>query len=178
MRSQSDRLLEEEIKEGILWITASGKEIKKHDVTNAFKEASNLMGRKHNNITSHWMRHTFATWTIMDVAKAKGIPLENTGTTPNPLLLLALQQKLGHADEMTTMRYIATALKLMGLDLNDGPVVMSLRSFKRNKKSQELVKDEAKVEFGEEFDENFFDVVKYGLSRGLVIDDDLIKGKS
>lgn len=169
--------LGEEIKNEVLWITKRGKEVKKHDINEAFDRASKLMGRTNKNITPHWLRHTFATWTIMDVAKAKGIPLENTGTTPNPLLLLALQQKLGHADAMTTMRYIATALKLMGLDLNDGPVKISLRTFKRDKKAQELVKDEAKVEFGEHFNDDYFDVIKYAISRGIVIDDELVLEK-
>lgn len=166
--------LNEDVKGNILWITSKGKEVKKHDVWTAFKIASRLMGRKKNNITPHWLRHTFATWTIMDVANKKGIALENTGTTPNPLLLLALQQKLGHADAITTMRYIATALKLMGLDLNDGPIKISLRTFKRDKTAQRLMKKEAIAEFGDDFDEEVFDVVQYGLSRGVIVDDELI----
>jgi integrase len=169
--------LDKEIKNEVLWITKRGKEVKKHDINEAFDRASKLMGRTNKNITPHWLRHTFATWTIMDVAKVKGIPLENTGTTPNPLLLLALQQKLGHADAMTTMRYIATALKLMGLDLNDGPIKISLRTFKRDKKAQELVKDEAKIEFREHFNDDYFDVIKYAISRGIVIDDELVLEK-
>ena len=100
------------------WILESGKILEKHDIWKAFDTASNLMGRTSSKITPHWLRHTFATWTIMDVANAKNIPLENTGTTPNPLLILALQQKLGHADASTTLRYIVTALQLMKLDLN------------------------------------------------------------
>ncbi len=172
---QRSERLNEDVKENILWITSNGKEVKKHDVWTAFKTASEFMGRKKNNITPHWLRHTFATWTIMDVADKKGIALENTGTTPNPLLLLALQQKLGHADAITTMRYIATALKLMGLDLNDGPIKISLRTFKRDKAAQRLMKKEAITEFGDDFDEDVFDVVKYGLSRGVIIDDELIQ---
>jgi integrase len=163
------------VNEEILWITKKGKEVKKHDVWSAFSNTSELMGRKQNCITPHWLRHTFATWIIMDVAYAKGIPLENLGTTPHPLLIIALQQKLGHADATTTMKYIVTALKLMGLDLNNGDIKISLRAFLRNKKSQELVFREAMIEFGDDFNEKHFNVVKYALSRGIVIDDESIE---
>jgi len=187
IRTYNDRLyeyekrnnrLEIESKDNILWITKKGKEVKRHDIWSAFNLVSKLMNRTVNNITPHWMRHTFATWTIIDIATAKGIPLENTGTTPNPIILSALQLKLGHADPLTAMRYIVTALKLMGLDVNDGPIKMSLRSFKRNKASQNLVKREAIIEFGDDFDEDYFNILKYAISREIVIDDDIIKEKS
>lgn len=163
------------IKKEAFWITKRGKIVKKHDVQSAFSKASDLMGRNNNKITPHWMRHTFATWTIMDVANKKGISIENTGSTPHPLLILAIQQKLGHANAVTTMKYISTALQLMGLDLNDGAVKMSLRSFMRNQKSQELVKREAMVEFGDSFNESNFDVVKYAISREIVTNDEIVK---
>lgn len=98
--------------------------------------------------------------------------MKNTGTTPNPLLILALQQKLGHANAETTLKHIVTALQLMKLDLNDGVIKISLRSFLRDKNSQNLVKRVAINEFGEDFQDNKFDVVKYALSRGIVIDDE------
>lgn len=166
--------LDREIYDDTLWITKRGKRVERHDLWDAFSKASDSMRRKKDNITPHWLRHTFATWTIIDIAKVKGIPLENTGVTPHPLLILALQQKLGHADATTTMRYIASALKLMGLELNNGPVKISLRTFKRDKKAQELVKDEAKIEFGEDFNDDYFNVIKYAISRGIVIDDNLV----
>ena len=154
------------------WILESGKALEKHDVWKAFDTASKLMGRRSNSITPHWLRHTFATWTIMDIAYAKNIQLENSGTSPNPLLIVALQQKLGHADVATTLRYIMSALQLMKLDLNDGAVKISLRSFKRDKNSQSLVKREAIAEFGDNYEEEKLDVVKYAISRGIVIDDE------
>ena len=154
------------------WILRNGKVLEKHDIWKAFDICSNLMNRKTNKITPHWLRHTFATWTIMDIAHIKNIPLENTGTAPNPLLILALQQKLGHANAETTLKYIVTALQLMKLDLNDGAIKISLRSFLRDKNSQNLVKREAINEFGEDFQDNKFDVVKYALSRDIVVDDE------
>ncbi|WP_375724635.1 site-specific integrase [Arcobacter sp. KX21116] len=174
---QKMKITGKKIKENIFWITEKGKEVNKYDVWRAFSKASKIMGRTVNNITPHWLRHTFATWTIMDVANTKGIPLENTGLVPHPLLLNALQVKLGHADPLTTLRYISTALKLMGLDLNDGHIKMSLNRFKNCIKSQELVKREAKAEFGEDFDDKYFDVIRYAISREIVIDDNLIKDK-
>ncbi len=159
--------------ESPLWILKNGKVLEKHDIWKAFEIASNLMGRTTNRVTPHWLRHTFATWTIMDVANTKNIPLENTGTTPSPLLILALQQKLGHANAETTFRYIVTALELMKLNLNDGAIKISLRSFLRDKNSQNLVKREALNEFGEDFTDTKFDVVKYALSRGIVVDDEI-----
>ena len=65
----------------------------------------------------------------------------------------------------------------MGLDLNDGHIKMSLNRFKNCIKSQELVKREAKMEFEEEFDDKYFDVIRYAISREIVIDDNLIKDK-
>jgi hypothetical protein len=108
----------------------------------------------------------------LDIANAKNIQLENSGTNPNPLLIVALQQKLGHADVATTLRYIMSALQLMKLDLNDGAVKISLRSFNRDKNSQNLVKREAISEFGDDYEEEKLDVVKYAISRGIVIDDE------
>lgn len=176
VRAYHERLVKYEEADGsrinILWLLENGKEVKNHDVWNAFREASTIMGRNLNTITPHWLRHTFATWTLIDIADRKGIPLQNTGTTPNPLFMLALAQKLGHADAVTTMRYIVTALKLMGLDVNSGPIKVSLRTFKRDKNSQKLVKNEAMQEFGDAFDDDYFDVIKYALSREIVIDDE------
>lgn len=165
------------IEDDVLWILENGKPMKKHDVWSAFKKVSRIMKRTEESITPHWLRHTFATWTIMDIADKKGISLANTGTTPDTLLVTALEQKLGHASILTTLRYIASALKLMGIDVNDGVVQMSLRTFRRDRRSQELVAREAKKEFGEDFDEDGFDVIKYALSREIVVDDELVSCK-
>ncbi|MCT7535959.1 site-specific integrase [Aliarcobacter cryaerophilus] len=167
--------LDIKIDDNVLWISKRGKKIEANDVWNAFRKVSEKMGRKDNKITPHWLRHTFATWTIIDISNFKNISLENTGILPNPLLISALQQKLGHASINSTLKYIATALRLMSMNTNDGIIKMSLRSFKQNLKSQELVTKEAKIEFGNEFDENIFDVFQYAISRGIVIDDELVK---
>jgi len=151
-----------------LWILENGREVNYDDVLNAFKRASEKMGRKDKSITPHWLRHTFATWSLIDFAKEQNIPLENTGVTPNPMFILLLSQKLGHADPATTMKYIATALRLMGVGINNGPIMMSFGSLRDNLKTQEIIKDEARIEFGEEFDESKFDVFEYAEARGLL----------
>jgi integrase len=159
--------------EDALWLLANGKEVKKHDIWSVFSKISKQMGRTTEKITPHCLRHTFATWTIMDISRKKNIPLENTGITPSPIFIIALRNKLGHASEITTLLYIRSALKLMGIDVNDGPTKISLRSFLRDKASQELLKKEAETEFGDDFDDDYFDVVKYGLSRKIIVDDEI-----
>lgn len=160
--------------EDALWILENGKEVQKHDVWSAFNKVSKIMGRTIETITPHCLRHTFATWTIIDLADRQNIPLENTGITPNPIFIIALQNKLGHANAITTMKYIISALKLMGIEVNDGPIQISLKSFRKDKASQDLVKREAIEEFGDDFDDDYFDVSKYGLSRKIIVDDEII----
>lgn len=153
-----------------LWLLENGREVNYNDICKAFKKASNNMGYKSKPITTHWMRHTFATWSLIDFSKKENIPLKNTGTTPNALFMLLLSHKLGHASIASTMKYISTALKLMGVGLNDGPILISLTTFKKDIEAQELIMLEAKEEFKDKFNEDKFDVYKYALSRKIVID--------
>ena len=46
--------------------------------------------------------------------------------------------------------------------------MMSFGSLRDNLKTQEIIKDEARIEFGEEFDESKFDVFEYAEARGLL----------
>ena len=128
------------------------------------------MGRIKNKITTHWMRHTFATWTLIDYANDYNIPIKNTGVTPDVRLLNLLMEKLGHATISSTMKYIMTALKLMGVGSNKGAIV-SMSNFRLSPHVQELIKLEAKYEFGDDFREELFDNEKYAVSRGIVIDE-------
>jgi len=162
-----------EYDEDAVWLLKNGRKVNYSDIQKAFKKASIALGRTNNRITAHWLRHTFATWTLIDFSREKNIPLENTGVTPNPLFLLLLGDKLGHVSEETTMRYIATALELMGVTTNKGPI-MSFRSLKKDPNAQKLIEEEAMYEFGDTFDSNIFDVFKYATSRGItVIDEEL-----
>lgn len=58
-----------------IWFTDRGKEVNYIDLRLAFKKASEEMGRYKNKITAHWMRHTFATWTLIDYSDKNKIPL-------------------------------------------------------------------------------------------------------
>lgn len=156
-----------------LWLLENGREINKNDIQRAFQKASIQMGYKRKKITPHWMRHTFATWSLIDFANEQNIKLQNTGTVPNPMFMLLLQEKMGHQDSITTMRYIATALKLMKIGSNNGPIKVSFRTFEKDLRAQELVKREAIYEFQDEFDDELFDVFDYAISRGIVVKDEI-----
>ena len=56
----------------------------------------------------------------------------------------------------------------MGVGINNGPIMMSCGSLRDNIKTQEIIKDEERIEFGEEFDESKFDVFEYAEARGLL----------
>lgn len=160
-----------EFEEDAVWLLENGRKVNYSDVQKAFASASRALGRTEKRITPHWLRHTFATWTLIDFSHDKNIPLENTGVTPNPIFLLLLRDKLGHVSEETTMRYIATALELMGVTTNKGPV-MSFRSFSQDKNAQNLVRQEAIYEFGDNFNSEKFNVFDYAVSRGIAVMDE------
>jgi len=160
-----------EFEEDVVWLLKNGRKVNYSDVQKAFVQASKALGRTEKRITPHWLRHTFATWTLIDFSFNKNTPLENTGVTPNPMFLLLLRDKLGHASKETTMRYIATALELMGVTTNRGPI-MSFRTFSQDKNAQELVKQEAIHEFGDTFSSKKFNVFDYALSRGIAVIDE------
>ncbi|PHR72800.1 MAG: hypothetical protein COA66_05975 [Arcobacter sp.] len=164
--------LDKKYNNDILWITKQGKEVNYIDLSNAFIKVSEKMGRIDNRITAHWMRHTFATWTLMDYSNDHNIPLSNTGVIPDVRLLNLLMEKLGHATLSSTMKYIMTALRLMGVGANKGAIV-SMSNFRLSKPVQELIKIEAKAEFGDDFKEDLFDNESYAISRRIVIDDSI-----
>lgn len=154
-----------------MWLLKNGKVVNYDDIRKAFKNASIKMGRKAVPITPHWLRHTFACWTLISFAEDHNLPLKNTGVKPNEMFMILLSEKLGHATILTTYKYIATALKLMGVGAHKGPK-MSYQSLVSNKKAQELVTEKAKKEFGDDFDPKVFNVFKYALTRKLAVKDD------
>ena len=147
-----------------IWILSNGKVVKPYDVRKAFKEASHAIGYTVHNITPHWMRHSFATWLVVDYHWANNIPLNNTGVTPNMIIMGILAEKLGQASELTAMIYTRTAYKMMPEGTGKGPI-MSFRGFKDDKRAQELVTKEAMDEFGDNFDSEKFDLYKYAKVR-------------
>lgn len=153
-----------------MWLLSNGREVNYSDIYKAFCIASSALGRNVDRITPHWMRHTCATWALIDFARAQNIPLQHTGVKPHPLFMQLLAEKLGHVDETTTMKYVVSALALMEVTSGLGPI-MSFQTFTHDKKAQELVQEEAKMEFGDHFDEKRFDALKYALSRKIIVYD-------
>ena len=152
-----------------IWFTDRGKEVNYIDLRLAFKKASEEMGRYKNKITAHWMRHTFATWTLIDYSDKNNIPLNSTGVSIDIRLKNILMRKLGHASESSTMKYIITAIELSNTGTHNGTII-PLKSFLESKIVQNITREKAI----EEFDEELFDVVKYAISKGIVVDDSYV----
>lgn len=152
-----------------IWFTDRGKEVNYIDLRVAFKKASEEMGRYKNKITAHWMRHTFATWTLIDYSDKNKIPLNSTGVSIDIRLKNILMRKLGHASESLTIKYIITAIELSNTGTHNGTII-PLKSFLESKIVQNITREKAI----EEFDEELFDVVKYAISKGIVVDDSYV----
>ncbi|RXJ79345.1 site-specific integrase [Arcobacter sp. F2176] len=156
----------------IFWFTTKGKKINYGNVMYAFKKASNIIGRKEKSITPHWMRHTFATWIVLDFYESQGINIVDVGITPNIQLLKILAKFLGHASEETVLIYIRVAILLTNFGghygSNFSPI--SLESFKKSSSAQYILEEIVKKKLKEEIPKNF-DFLSYGLKTGLIIDD-------
>lgn len=154
------------------WILEDGTPLTPYLIRKNFNYASKELGYLYKHITPHWLRHTFATWTIIDYSIKFNKPLINTGAIPDPMIILLLQEKLGHTRISTVLIYISTALKLMKIKCNNGPIKISFRTFKDDFHVQEIIKNEARIEFGTFFNPEIFDVFKYARKRNILVDDD------
>lgn len=156
------------------WFKQSGYAILDQDIQKAFRDASKAMGRKGRDIiTPHWMRHTFATWIVMEhIERIFGGEMNNTGVVPERDIMELLAKSLHHISIETTRIYIATAMDMLGLGSHSGAAPMTQRAFLKDKGAQEIVKEEAKAEFGHKFNESKFNLLDYAMSRGKVVDDD------
>jgi integrase len=156
-----------------LWLREDGKKINYSDVQKAFKQASEAMGRKINNITPHHLRHTFATWHVIKVSRRDNIPLGVIGAEPHPMLMSELMRKLGHASAASTLRYTMTAYKLLpkGERKHGDMVVLTPLGIKHNKAVQRMLLEKAIEEYGEDFDENKYDMIKYAVKAGFAVED-------
>ncbi|MDM5263571.1 site-specific integrase [Sulfurovum sp. XTW-4] len=167
----------EEYNNKYMWFNSKGRPINATDVRKAFKKASLALGRTQRPITPHWLRHSFATWALIDFSVREGVFLK--GTTPDPLFITLLADLLGHADEKTTMQYVRTAIAIIEMErlekenqsdkYYDGPL-MTFQLFREDPGAQAIVKQEAIDEFGEKFDEKLFDPIQYAQSRGMLVD--------
>lgn len=168
---RSRRLDSTKYNEEALWLNKNGKVVNYRDLLNAFSRASKKMGRNIDNITPHWMRHTFATWAFMDYAHDNHIDIK--AIDPEKIdagFTVMLQSLLGHSSTDTQKKYLASALFLERVGLTKG-VIMSLKGFKRDKEVQKLIEREAMIEFGDNFRAELFDVFSYASKRGIVVDD-------
>jgi integrase len=161
-----------DIKTNTFWILEDGTPLTPYLIRKTFENASKELGYLYKKITPHWLRHTFATWTIIDYSIKYNKPLNNTGAIPDPMIILLLQEKLGHARISTVLIYISTALKLMNIKCNNGPIKISFRTFKNDLHVQKIIENEAKIEFGTSFNPKIFDVFTYAEKRNILIDDD------
>ncbi|MFT7879061.1 MAG: site-specific integrase [Sulfurimonas sp.] len=151
-----------------MWFTKSGKPVEYHDIRAAFKQASDEMGRGLNNITPHHLRHTFATWCVIDGAKQLGMHLEDINHESAPSIVSILQIRLGHVSLQSTIKYITTAI-LMNISGSSGPV-MSSRTVNRSKAVQNILRQQAQIEYGNDFDLNKFDALEYAKDRGYAVE--------
>lgn len=149
-----------------MWLREDGKRITYTDVRLAFKEASMSMGRKNNNIRPHHLRHTFATWTVIDTCKANNIPLDSTGVVASPLLLATLMAKMGHVSDESTLRYTLTAYRMTNSG-SSGPI-LTATTLNKSKVLRKIITEHAQAELGNKFDSNTFDYVEFATKQGFV----------
>lgn len=87
-----------------MFLTKTGNEVKDFDVWGAFRQASSNLGMK---ITSHMLRHTFATWMVLSWAESRGIKSISESFYKD--IHDFLQDQLGHKNISTTKKYCKTA---------------------------------------------------------------------
>lgn len=154
-----------------LWLRKDGKRIYYRDVQLAFMKASHAMGRVINNIKPHHLRHTFATWVVIDASKRHNIPLGVIGSEPHPMLLAELMAKLGHVSSMSTIRYTMTAYRLLPKKEKKygDRVLLTTLAIHQNKAIQRLLLEKAIEEYSEDFDDKKYDVIKYAVKQGFAV---------
>jgi integrase len=154
-----------------LWLREDGKPVYYRDVQLAFQKASHEMGRVINNITPHHMRHTFATWVVLEASERHNIPLGVIGSEPHPMLLAELMARLGHINSISTVRYTMTAYKLLPRKLkpHGNRVLLTTISIEQNKAIQKLLLEKAIDVYGEDFCDQKYDVKKFALKQGFAV---------
>lgn len=161
--------------EDYMWYREDGKKIEEHDLYAAFKEASIKMGRTFgiDNITPHHLRHTFATWTVLNGAKALNIDLMQLDVNMVPGLMKWLQIQLAHVSDETTAIYIVTAVLMMS-PKSSGPLITS-NMLNKGEVIKDMLEADAKIYFGTKFDSKKFDPLKWAEFKHFDMDSELIK---
>lgn len=158
-----------------MWYREDGKKVEYHDLSTAFRKASVAMGRTLgiDNITPHHLRHTFATWTVLDGAKALGIDLMQLDSKMVPGLIQWLQIQLVHVSPETTAIYIVTAILMMS-PKSSGPLITS-NMFNKGEVLKDMLEADAKVYFGTKYDSKKFDSLKWAAFKCFDMDSELMK---
>jgi len=150
-----------------LWLRVDGKRINEVDVRKAFSKASIAMGRS-DNINPHRLRHTFATWTLIDTCEKEKIPLGVLGDKPHMLIKTTLMAKLGHTSDDSTLRYTLTAYKMLNTG-SSGPKVTT-RTIEKSKVLKSLILEQAMEQFGDKFDSEKYDHIEFARSLGFAVE--------
>ena len=155
-----------------LWLRKDGKSITYRDVQTSFMQASHSMGRFINNITPHHMRHTFATWIILDSAKKNNIPLGIIGAEPHPILLAELMGRMGQVSTMSTIRYTMSAYKLLPKEEKKygDRVLLTTLAIHQYKAIQRLLLEKAIEEYADDFCDKKFDLSKFAVKQGFAVE--------
>jgi integrase len=90
----------------LLWMNENGKPIKYHDIQSAFSDASEVIGFK---VTSQYMRHTFATYVVLNWFNANNIEVSINALKD---VHYAVKDQLGHSGLESTEVYIRTLLRV------------------------------------------------------------------
>ena len=158
-----------------MWYREDGKRVEYHDLGKAFREASVAMGKTIgiDNIKPHHLRHTFATWTVIDGAKALGIDLMQLDSKMVPGLMHWLKIQLAHTSEETTTLYIVSAILLLS-PKSSGPLITS-SMMNKGKVLTELLEADAKIHFGAKYDNAKFNPLKWAAFRRFDMDNNIVK---
>lgn len=140
-----------------MWYRADGKKIETYNLDDAFRKASKAMRRTQgiDNITVHHLRHTFATWAVLDGAKTLNIDLMQLDGKMVPGLIFWVKEQLAHVSDETTAKYIVSAI-LMTSPKITGPVLDS-SMINKSKVLIDLLEADAKLHFGRDYDPTKFD---------------------
>lgn len=155
-----------------MWLREDGKKINYRDIQKAFKEASKAMHRIHNPITPHHLRHTCVTWLVIKLSEENKIALGIIGAEPHPMIMGMLMNKLGHASPQSTLRYTMTAYKLQPRkeSKHGNMMVLTPLAIQHNKGVQSLLLEKALEEYGDDFNEEKYDMIKFAIKQEFSVE--------
>ena len=106
-RVRKKRLDDNKLNYNYMFVNAEGNEIKAHHVQKVFREISS--DDKNRKIVPHMLRHTYATWMVMQWAEENDI--NNISESFYKDIHEMLSEQLNHKNISTTKKYCKTAAK-------------------------------------------------------------------